>query len=193
MGFLSKLSGGGKMKPQTTTASQPLRIQDPTIGFLNLLGEKGAELLTADKDKLAPLFPRSEVSARAIPECQVLFLYGTLQATGQVVGSIFLRDLIREAGAYVAVVASENPADSYIRGVGRPDGRWSANIVMCLDRRGDQFAGFFYDLFTAMFAGTSMPVAWVELAPQIPGEEHANTPESIMSAEAGQIVFSRSR
>ena len=193
MGFLSRLSGGGEKKPQPAAGNQALRIEDPTIGFLNLLGEKGAELLAADKEKLAPLFPRLEVSTRAIPECQVLFLYGALQVTGQVAGSIFLRDLIREAGAYVAVIASENPPDAYIKGVGRPDGRWRANIVMCVDRRGDKFAQFFYDLFTLMFGGTPMPGAWVTLAPQIPGDEHPNTPESIMSAEAGQVVFSRSR
>jgi hypothetical protein len=63
---------------------------------------------------------------------------------------------------------------------------------MCIDRRGDKFAQFFHDLFTAMFDGTSMPVAWVKIAPQIPGATHTNTPESIMSAEVGQIVFSRS-
>jgi hypothetical protein len=193
MGFFSKLAGSGKMKPQPTTSSKPLCIQDPTIGFLNLLGEKGDELLAADRNKLAPLLAKSEVSTEATPKCQVLFLYGTLQVSGEVVGSISLRDLIREAGAYVAVVASENPADSYIKGAGSRDSRWSANIVMCLDRRGDKFAQFFVDLFKAMFDGTSMPVAWVNIAPQIQGKGQTNTPESIMSAEAGQIVFSRSR
>jgi hypothetical protein len=68
----------------------------------------------------------------------------------------------------------------------------SRHHVMCLDRRGDRFARFFCEFFSAMFDGTPMPVAWVNLAPQRPGEDHVDGPESIMSAEAGQIVFARS-
>lgn len=194
MGLLSRLSGGGEKKPQPTTRNQPFCIEDPRIGFLNLLGEKGAELLAADKAELSPLFVSKEVSSRETPKCEVLLLYCTVGMTGQVPGSrLPLRELIREAGALVAVVASENPPDSYIKGVGKPDGRWSANIVMCVNRRGDTFARFFHDLFAAMFEGTPMPLAWANLAPQIPGEEHPDTPESIMVAEAGQLVFLRSR
>jgi hypothetical protein len=34
-----------------------------------------------------------------------------------------------------------------------------------------------------------MMVAWVELPPQIPTEEHLDCPEAIFSCEAGHITF----
>jgi hypothetical protein len=43
MGILSRLLGRGT-SIQKTTASNPLRIKDPSIGFLNLLGAQGAHL-----------------------------------------------------------------------------------------------------------------------------------------------------
>jgi hypothetical protein len=34
-----------------------------------------------------------------------------------------------------------------------------------------------------------MPVAWVQLAPQIPGTVHENVPDSIFAAEVSHICF----
>jgi hypothetical protein len=41
-----------------------------------------------------------------------------------------------------------------------------------------------------MFAGQSMPMAWVELAPQIPGTTHDNCPETIFAAKISHVAFS---
>jgi hypothetical protein len=34
-------------------------------------------------------------------------------------------------------------------------------------------------------------MAWVELAPQIPGYDHPDAPGTIMAAEAGHLVFGK--
>lgn len=69
------------------------------------------------------------------------------------------------------------------------EGNGRANLVMTLERKGATFAQFFYDLFSKMFAGTTMPMAWVQLAPQIPGANHENVPSTIFAAEVSHIVF----
>lgn len=37
--------------------------------------------------------------------------------------------------------------------------------------------------------GNSMPVAWVQLAPQVPGHPHADLPETIFACELGQLAI----
>jgi hypothetical protein len=108
---------------------------------------------------------------------------------GVVDGSkVGLREIIRDSGARIVVIATENTADAYIAGAAnKPYGR--ANLVMTLQRRGNRFASFYVRLFKMMFAGDTMPVAWVKLAPQVPGAEHEDTPGSIFAAEAGQVTF----
>jgi hypothetical protein len=60
---------------------------------------------------------------------------------------------------------------------------------MTLKHNGPAFTTFFTELFRKMFAGRSMLLAWVELAPQIPGETHDNCPETIFAAEVSHVVF----
>ena len=189
MGFLSNIFGGGKTATQKTTADRPFRIPNPSIGFLNLQGEPGAALAAADERILSPLFKSSQSSTNVVPKCEVLFIYCRVDDQGKIVGRPeSIRDLIKQAGAYVAVVASENNPNSYIKALG-PRKDWSANIVLVIDRKADKLALFFRRLFEAMFSGRSMLMAWVELAPQIPGQDHPDTPASIMAAEAGHVVF----
>lgn len=64
-----------------------------------------------------------------------------------------------------------------------------ANLVFIFDREGNAFGIFFHRLFTKMKEGTSMPVAWVQLAPQIPGMEHEEVPSSYCIFEVGQLAF----
>jgi len=40
-----------------------------------------------------------------------------------------------------------------------------------------------------MKRGVSMPVAWINLAPQGPVKEQENLPSTIFACEAGQIAF----
>jgi hypothetical protein len=121
------------------------------------------------------------------PRCDVLFLYYTIDLEGPV-STPAIRELIKSAGAYIAVIASENSTEAYIKCVGRRTD-WSANIAMIVDRKDDKFALFFHRLFVEMFKGRSMLVVWAELAPQIPGITHSDVPDSIMAAEAGHITF----
>jgi hypothetical protein len=41
-------------------------------------------------------------------------------------------------------------------------------LVITTNRIGEAFGCFFWSLFQQMFAGVSMPMAWVTLAPQVP-------------------------
>jgi hypothetical protein len=189
MGFLSNLFGGRRPGTQTTTPDRPFRIPNPGIGFLNLQGASGASLAAADHRILSPLFGASHASTDVVPRCEVLFLYCTVDAQGKIQGhSTSIRDLIKSAGAYVAVVASENNPDSYMKAMG-PRNDWHANIALVIDRKADKFGLFFRRLFEAMFGGQSMLMAWVELAPQIPGRDHPEAPGAIMAAEAGHVTF----
>src|SRR5919197_2887351 len=105
MGFLSNLFSGRRSYTRTTTADRPFRIPNPSIGFLNLQGASGAALAAGDQRILSPLFKASHASADAVPRCEVLFLYCTIDSQGKIEGhSIGIRDLIKNAGAYVAVV-----------------------------------------------------------------------------------------
>jgi hypothetical protein len=166
---------------------QPLRILNPSIGFSNLQGASGAALVEADRRVLSSLFKISQSSTGTVPKCEVL--YCAIDAQGKVVGSpTRIRDLIKSAGAYVAVVASENHPDSYTKAM-RSSNDWHANIALVIDRKGDKFALFFRRLFEAMFDERSMLMAWVELAPQIPGRDHPDAPGTIMAAEAGHVTF----
>jgi len=164
-----------------------LRIEKPTIGFLNHAGAAGALLSQADQRVLSSLFKEVRTSEDLPPRCDVLFLYSTVNVQGPI-STPAIRELIKSAGAYVAVIASENGADAYIKSVGRHTD-WSANIVMIVNRKDDKFALFFHRLFAEMFKGRSMLMVWAELAPQIPGSAHSDVPDSIMAAEAGHITF----
>jgi hypothetical protein len=187
MGFLTSLFGSTRTRQ--TTANNPLRLNDPTLGFLNLMGESGEALMEIDANVLSPLFTRTLKSTTTAPSCQVLFIYCELDAEGHIKGHRDMpTDLIKAAQAYVAVIASENSGASYIKAV-KPRKDWYANVTMVLDRKGDKLARFFQKLFVGMFAGRSMVILWVELAPQGPGPWQAEAPGTILAAMAGHITF----
>jgi len=189
--LFSKLFGG-IASAVTATLTRPLRIQDPSIGFLNLCGESGARLLEADKQALGPLFSQVRVSdSLPPPQCEVLFIYCRLSPQADASDPISSpRGVIKSARAYIAVFALENDPNAYIQRMGKRTD-WGANIVMVTNRNGDRFAAFFQQLFTAMFKGQTMPMAWVQIAPQGPSLKHAENPSSIFAAEAGHVTFAR--
>lgn len=179
-----------KKRPVTvrTTAKSPFRIRDPKIGFLNLKGPVGEALAVIDQRVLSPLFKESFASSSAIPKCEVLFVYCDVDSSGRLPAyPQGLRNLLKAAGAYVAVVASANPPEHY-RNVLGPRRDWYANVALTLDRKDDTLALFFQRLFEQMFSGQSMLLAWVALAPQ-GGPGNPDAPGTIMVAEAGHIVF----
>jgi hypothetical protein len=192
MGVLARLFGH-RAVTRKTTAANPLLVKDPAIGFLNLQGSSGAGIAESDMRILSPLFTRTEASITAPPQCTVLFIYATLDKFGNVQGhTVRIRDLAKEAGAYVVVVASDNAPQCYTEALG-PKRDWHANFTMTLNRKGDGLALYFRRLFQEMFSGTSMLLAWVKLSPQIPGREDPDSPGMFMAAEAGHIVFTSSR
>ncbi len=189
MSFLSKLFGSKETTRQETTADNVFCIPRPTIGFVNLLNEAGTSLVESDHAQLAPLFASAQVSNDAILKCHVLFLYCVFDDIGQIQGThLRVRDIIKAAGAYVAVVASDNNPDHCFKAV-EPENDWPANIVLVMNRRADKFSMFFSRLFQMMGKGESMLMAWVKLAPQMPANEHPDCPVSALLPEAGHIAF----
>lgn len=192
MSLLSKLFGA-RTSSVRTTVNRPLRLSEPTIGFLNLSGTAAAQLLEADSRALGSLFSQTRVSdTLPPPQCDVLFIYCSLNPQGNATdATLSPRNLIKAARAYIAVFASENDPNAYIKCM-RKRTDWGANIVMVVNRNGEKFAQFFTRLFTAMYEGQTMPMAWIQLAPQGPSPKHDENPSSIFSAEAGHITFARS-
>ena len=198
MGLFSRLFGSHKSAEMATvttthktTVQNPFQIDNPVIGFLNLRGGASEEAMKADRKILEPLFGEVYESYREVPKCTVLFLYTDVDSTGKIIGRRDgLREIVKAARAYIAVVASENPPDNYMKCLG-PRDDWPANVTLTVDRKGDKLPRFFAKLFQRMFAGKSMLIAWIELAPQIPGRDQPDVPGTIMAAEAGHLVFGR--
>lgn len=79
----------------------------------------------------------------------------------------------------------ENPAERYIKGFGARGKR--LNLVMTLKRKGANFPTFLDKLLSKMACGDTMPVAWNDLCPQVPGSDHPDAPESIFFAGRGRV------
>jgi hypothetical protein len=177
-----------------TTHDNPFVIPNPTLGFINFLGEAGRPFMEKDIASLRDIFASVQVADRNMPPCNVLFLYCTLEPSGRLPGARFsYRDVIAAAGAHVAVLASElPPALASDGGFARLPHAWPANIVITLARNGDCFGAFFRQLFLLMRSGKSMPMAWVELAPQGP-VQRTDIPATLCLLEAGHIAFGQKR
>src|ERR1017187_399944 len=80
---------------------------------------------------------------------------------------------------------SDNPPERYIKGFGARGKR--LNLVMTLKRTGPNFPSFLQKLLSQMAYGDTMPVAWNDLCPQIPGSDHPDAPESIFFAGRGGV------
>jgi hypothetical protein len=164
-------------------------VSNPRVGILDLGGVETKELVRSDVAFLRTLFADVKAMDLSAPKCDVLFLYANLTPEGAIVGSsVGLREIIRESGSRVVVVASPNPSRSYIN-AGRQQAYGRANLVMTLNRHGESFGRLFSGLFSKMKTGISMPVAWVELSPQAPGEDQPRSPETIFACEIGPLAF----
>ena len=179
---------------RTTTANNPFIISNPSLAFVNLAGNEGKDLMAKDRAALQDIFRDNiQIADRTLPRCNVLFLYCALEASGRIAGMSFtFRDLIKGAGAHIAVLASGVPSallsnPEFMKALPGP-GDWPANIVITISRNGEHFGRFFHRLFALMQQGTSMPMAWVELAPQGPVQP-PDIPGAIFLAEAGHIAF----
>jgi hypothetical protein len=164
-------------------------ISNPVLGVLNLIGPSAETDVKADLEQVAQYFSEVRQGYDVPPNCDVILLYCNINSAGVVIGSSqALREIIRDAGAAVAVVATSNDMEDYRAGLARARGG-NANLVMTIDRRGPLFASFLAQLFGQMKNGVSMPIAWGNLAPQYPGAEHHDLPETLCALEYGQIAF----
>jgi hypothetical protein len=82
-------------------------------------------------------------------------------------------------------MASDNQPDSYIRNCGARGKR--LNLVMTIVRNDPKFSDFLEKLLFRMFYGDTMPVAWEDLAPQIPGSAQLDSPGCIFFAGRGGV------
>jgi hypothetical protein len=189
-GVLLMRRGSGARAPRDWSR---IVVPSPVLGVMLLDERAGAAWGETDRDRIVPLFARVRESQRATPRCDVLLIYGDLDAEGRLApAGAGLREVIRDAGAKVVVVASDNPRGHYVAGV--PKTRYGrTNLVMTMDRRGDALPRFLAELFLRMGRGVSMPAAWVQLAPQAPGPEHDALPAVIFACELGHVVFEAPR
>ena len=172
-----------------TTLTNPYIIRSPRVAFLNLGGAEAQPLMDEDRAALGQYFATCTVSEKAVPVCDVLVLYCTIEPTGQITGyDLTLRQIIRDSRSVIVLVASENAGERYIAAA-RQEGYGTANLVMTLSRNENSFVHFFQQLFGKIAAGMTMPMAWVDLAPQIPGRPQGNVPETIFACEAGHVTF----
>lgn len=79
---------------------------------------------------------------------------------------------------------NDNPPERYMKGFGARGKH--LNLVMTLKRKGANFPSFLQKLLAQMAYGVTMPVAWNDLCPQIPGLDHPDAPESIFFAGRGR-------
>jgi hypothetical protein len=152
-----------------TTEPQNADLLYTNIGFLNLLGERGRGLLESDNAALAPLFFFDSVtSSAAYPSCGILFVYGTVDDAGKLVGTTdTIAGLAKACGARLVVLASDNDSKA-LNATSRDE--WKTNIVFTVNRNGPTFAPFFEKLFRLMSAGSNFARAFLTLAPnQGPG------------------------
>ena len=99
-------------------------------------------------------------------------------------------ELIEKAaswGSKLLWLANSNDPQGYIKGF-KPNGN-KLNLVMTIDRGEFRFSNFLEKLFDEMQSGSSMPVAWNRIAPQIPGQPHPDAPETIFYSGLGQVRF----
>jgi hypothetical protein len=189
VGLVLVAAVGFAVKTGLARRSAKVVIETPTLGVLNLAGPSGDALALEDLEQLGPLFASVRRSDGNPPACDVLLIYCDIAGSGRVEGSRrSLREIIRDAGAQIVVVAKNHPVNAYIAAAPRqPFGQ--ANLVMTLDRKGAGLATFLARLFSQMTAGTCMPDAWNQLAPQVTHVDHGEAPETIFSCERGQVAF----
>jgi hypothetical protein len=82
--------------------------------------------------------------------------------------------------------ASDNSPDFYIKGFGARL-RKRLNLVVTIHRKGVNFPASLQKLLSRMSHGDTMPVAWNDLWPQVPGSHHPDAPESILFAGRGGV------
>jgi len=166
-----------------------VRIPNPVLGTLNLIGPSANALLEEDLQQIREYFSEIRQTEDVAPLCDVLLLYCEIDSSGAIKGSpVRLREIIRNASAVIVVVATDNPLENSMAAYEEaPYG--DANLMMTTDRKGPLLGAFLARLFEQMQRGVSMPIAWHNISPQIPGLKRDDLPESLCVLDFGQVTF----
>lgn len=181
----------GYQQRQRGTRANPTLIRSPKLGILNLKDRSATGIVATDRSAVTRFFATVVETSNGVPSCDVLLVYCDFDSDGNVVSSTLgLREIVRDSGAKVAIVASENTGEKCLKAA-KTTGFGKANLVLTISRKGDAFATFFKRLFEDMANGISMPNAWVKLAPQIPGHDSPDCPDSFFACEIGPVTLER--
>ena len=181
----------GYQQRQGGTLANSTLIRSPKLGILNLKGGSVVGIVAADRSAVTSFFATIAETTKSAPSCDVLLVYCDFDSDGNVIGSTLgLREIVRDSGAKIVIVASENSGGKCVKAA-RTTGFGKANLVLTINRKGTAFATFFKRLFGDMANGVSMPNAWVKLAPQIPGRDHPDCPDSFFACEIGPVTLER--
>lgn len=180
MGLLDRLLGS---KPKANPNASRILVCDIGGGFV--------EPMEADAAVYRRIFSMTEVRSFLSPaelfatlrreRFDVVHVFCEVSPAGYIAGGPTSgADLVQscvDEDISLLWIASDNPAEGYISGFPAPKG--GMNMIMTLKRRGPSFTRFLDELLSRMAHGESMSSAWQALAPQIPGRDHPNTPETI--------------
>ncbi|MEL7146606.1 MAG: hypothetical protein AAFO69_09585, partial [Bacteroidota bacterium] len=73
--------------------------------------------------------------------------------------------------------------------IGTLKAEYQMNVVLTIDRKGQDFVNFFDRLFEQVSKGETLPMAWHNVAPQVPGQGHKHIPETLAVMGAGAIAL----
>lgn len=171
-----------------------LVVQNPRVVVLSLDSDVARAHADAAeyRQQFSNVSESTDLASLARLGADIVHLLAPVTADGQIAGRSWgdMQRALAAAKPKLVIVGSENPGDAYISGLSGTSTQ-PYNLVLTIAREGGTFWTFFHRLFDLMFRGTAMPVAWNKLAPQIPGQEHANVPSAICQMGAGQLTFSK--
>jgi hypothetical protein len=111
-------------------------------------------------------------------------------SSGNLIGLKELASLVHSRDArYIMYImfAKDNP-----NGYSGPSAKGldiQANVVMTLDRKGNNFADFFTNIFSRVSKGNTLPMVWHKISPQIPNRDTAKDPEVFALMAASSVVL----
>jgi hypothetical protein len=157
------------------------------------LDSRFEELMRKDSEAYKCCYPTTTATTLSEPNAlleavrqgyDVIHLLSDVSPNGEIAGSdVTGTELIAQccdSNVKLLWIASDNDPDGYIRGFKARGKR--LNLVMTIKRNDPKFSEFLGKLLSKMSSGDSMPVAWNDLCPQIPGASHNDAPESIFFA-----------
>jgi hypothetical protein len=207
------------MRWSDATGTDTLETKGLTMGLLDFLrkrtddilvtrvlvcsiGDSSSKELTEDSALYRQYFQNVTVSQFASTdelidelagEYDIVHLFVAVDGNGQIgKSSVTGTKLIEKAALWetkLLWIANNNAPEGYINGF-KPNGN-KLNLVMTIDRGEHRFTNFLNKLLDEMKSGSSMPIAWNRIAPQIPGQVHPDAPQTIFWSGLGQVRFIR--